>query len=79
MISLRYWSVALTLCIVNRLAPEHTFPAPVDDAVTAYKWLIYERKTAANRVVFVGDSAGGGLTILTLLALQDEDKGTLPA
>jgi acetyl esterase/lipase len=32
---------------------------------------------ASNRIVFIGDSAGGGLTLLTLLALQDEDKGTL--
>jgi acetyl esterase/lipase len=65
------------LCAVfSRLAPEHPFPAPVEDAITAYKWLVYDQKVAANRTVFVGDSAGGGLVLLALLALQDEDKGT---
>merc|ERR1711879_625252 len=67
------------LFVEYRLAPEHPFPAPVEDAITAYKWLVYDQKVAANRTVFVGDSAGGGLVLLALLALQDEDKGTIPA
>ena len=53
-----------------RLAPEHPFPAAVDDAVAAYRWLI-ANGTAPNRIVIAGDSAGGGLTAATLLALRD--------
>jgi acetyl esterase/lipase len=57
-----------------RLAPEHPFPAAVDDAVAAYRWLL-EKNVAPSRIVIAGDSAGGGLTVATLLALRD---GGLP-
>lgn len=70
---------AKVIFVEYRLAPEHHFPAMVDDAITAYEWLIYDQKISANRIVLVGDSAGGGLVLLTVLALQDEDKGTIPA
>jgi phosphinothricin tripeptide acetyl hydrolase len=53
-----------------RLAPEHPFPAAVDDAVAAYRWLL-GRSLAPSRLVIAGDSAGGGLTVATLLALRD--------
>lgn len=53
-----------------RLAPEHPFPAAVDDAVAAYRWLL-DRNVAPERIVVAGDSAGGGLTIAMLLALRD--------
>ena len=53
-----------------RLAPEHPFPAAVDDAVAAYRWLL-ERPIAPRGIVIAGDSAGGGLTVATLLALRD--------
>ena len=53
-----------------RLAPEHPFPAAVDDAVAAYRWLMDQRITP-GRIVIAGDSAGGGLTVATLLALRD--------
>ena len=53
-----------------RLAPEHPFPAAVDDAVAAYRWLL-GRPIAPARIVIAGDSAGGGLTVATLLALRD--------
>jgi monoterpene epsilon-lactone hydrolase len=53
-----------------RLAPEHPFPAAVDDAVAAYRWLL-DRRIAPARIVIAGDSAGGGLTVATLLALRD--------
>jgi acetyl esterase/lipase len=53
-----------------RLAPEHPFPAAVDDAVAAYRWLL-GRALAPRRLVIAGDSAGGGLTVATLLALRD--------
>jgi len=68
---------ARVLCIDYRLAPEHPFPAAVDDAVTAYRWLLQGGATPAQ-VAFVGDSAGGGLTFAALMRLRDE--GTpLPA
>lgn len=54
-----------------RLAPEHPFPAALDDAVAAYRWLVGQAGVAPARIVIGGDSAGGGLTISTLLALRD--------
>ena len=53
-----------------RLAPEHPFPAAVDDAVAAYGWLL-DQGIAPSRIVIGGDSAGGGLTVATLLALRE--------
>jgi phosphinothricin tripeptide acetyl hydrolase len=53
-----------------RLAPEHAFPAALDDAVAVYRALLAEG-VAASRIVVGGDSAGGGLTIATLVALRD--------
>src|SRR5512134_1871652 len=53
-----------------RLAPEHPFPAALDDALAAYEWLL-ARGIAPGQVVVAGDSAGGGLTVATLLALRD--------
>jgi monoterpene epsilon-lactone hydrolase len=61
---------AATLLPDYRLAPEHPFPAAVEDAVAAYRWLL-DRGAAAPRVVIAGDSAGGGLTVATLVALRD--------
>ena len=55
-----------TLAVDYRLAPEHPYPAAVDDAFTAYQWLL-ESGTAPDRVFFAGDSAGGGLAVATLL------------
>ncbi len=60
-----------------RLAPEHVFPAAVEDAVTAYRWLI-RSGTAPGNVVLGGDSAGGGLCLALMLRLRDEGD-PLPA
>ncbi|MBZ9936634.1 alpha/beta hydrolase [Mesorhizobium sp. BR1-1-16] len=58
-----------------RLAPEHPFPAAIDDAVAAYRGLVAE---GAERIVVVGDSAGGGLTLALLSILAaDRAKGTV--
>jgi acetyl esterase/lipase len=53
-----------------RLAPEHPHPAAVDDATAAYRWLL-ARGQAPSRLAVAGDSAGGGLTVATLVALRD--------
>jgi acetyl esterase/lipase len=68
---------ARVLSLDYRLAPEHPYPAAVDDAVTAYRWLLAEGVPAA-RIAISGDSAGGGLTLATLLRLRDEGD-PLPA
>ena len=52
-----------------RLAPEHPFPAALEDSVAAYCWLLGEG-IAPGRIVIGGDSCGGGLTIATLVALK---------
>lgn len=59
-----------TLLLDYRLAPEHPFPAAVDDAVAAYQWLL-GRGLPSRRIVVAGDSAGGGLTVALLLALRE--------
>ena len=70
-------SAAKVLLIDYRLAPEHPFPAAVDDAAAAWRWLL-QQGFAANRLAIAGDSAGGGLTIATLINLRDQKLG-LPA
>jgi epsilon-lactone hydrolase len=62
---------ATVLCIDYRLAPEHPFPAALDDAVAAYRWLLGEG-AAPSRTAIMGDSAGGGLVLATLLKLRDD-------
>jgi phosphinothricin tripeptide acetyl hydrolase len=61
---------ASALLLDYRLAPEHPYPAAVDDATAAYRWLL-DQGVAPGHVVIGGDSAGGGLTVATLLALRD--------
>jgi acetyl esterase/lipase len=50
-----------------RLAPEHPFPAAPDDCITAYEWLLEQPGISADKLVMAGDSAGGNLTLVTLL------------
>lgn len=57
-----------------RLAPEHKFPAALDDAVAAYRWLL-AGGVSPGALAVAGDSAGGGLTLALLLRLRD---GGLP-
>lgn len=53
-----------------RLAPEHRFPAALDDAIGGYRWLL-EQGLPASSISFAGDSAGGGLVLATLLRARD--------
>lgn len=64
-----------------RLAPEHRFPAGLEDCISAHEWLIENGPSgpARARATFIaGDSAGGNLTLATLLALRDRNR-PLPA
>lgn len=65
------------LMVDYRLAPEHPFPAALDDCVAVYRWLL-QQKIPARNIVIAGDSAGGNLTITTLMKLRD-DGDPLPA
>lgn len=58
------------LALNYRLSPEHPFPAPVEDACAAYRWLLSQGFEPAH-IALAGDSAGGGLTAATLVALRD--------
>jgi monoterpene epsilon-lactone hydrolase len=58
------------LPIDYRLAPEHPYPAALEDACSAYRWLLGQG-CEPSRLVIAGDSAGGGLTLATLIALRD--------
>jgi epsilon-lactone hydrolase len=60
-----------------RLAPEHPFPAAIDDALAAYRWLT-DGRGGASSVVLAGDSSGAGLALALLLKLK-ADKQRLPA
>ena len=68
---------ARVLLVDYSLAPEHPFPAAVNDACAAYQWVL-DQSVPASRIVIGGDSAGGGLTAAMLLACRD-DKRPLPA
>lgn len=63
------------LSVDYRLAPEHAFPAAVDDALTSYRWLLDQGYTA-DKIVLSGDSAGGGLTLAALLAIKEQGLPT---
>ncbi len=65
------------LMVDYRLAPEHPFPAALDDSVTAYRWLL-KQGFSAQHIVVAGDSAGGNLTITTVMKLRDSGD-PLPA
>ena len=54
-----------------RLAPEHPFPAAVQDTLAAYRWLLDQGVSPAN-IIIVGESAGGGLCLASLLAIRDQ-------
>ncbi len=65
------------LVVDYRLAPEHPFPAALDDCTTAYRWLL-NQGFAPHNTVLAGDSAGGNLTLTTMMKLRDGGE-PLPA
>ncbi len=58
------------LAVDYRLAPENPFPAALDDCLAVYRWLL-KNGTPAEQIVVAGDSAGGNLTLTTLMVLRD--------
>lgn len=70
-------SGARTLALEYRLAPEHPYPAALEDALAAWRFLRGEG-FAASRVALAGDSAGAGLSLALMLALRDAGE-PLPA
>ena len=61
---------ARTLALHYRLAPEHPFPAPVEDTLAGYRYLL-DQGIAPGNIVIAGDSAGGGLVVAALIAIRD--------
>jgi epsilon-lactone hydrolase len=68
---------AKVISVDYRLAPEHPYPAAVEDALTAYEALL-QSGIAPSDIAFAGESAGGGLVIATLVNARDHDL-PLPA
>ena len=61
-----------------RLAPEHPFPAAIDDVLAAWRWLCTAQGLSARSMAVAGDSAGGGLAVALLVAARDAGEA-LPA
>lgn len=70
------------LAVEYALCPEQTHPAPVNDMVRAYRWLIEREGIASGEIALIGDSAGGSLALTTVAALRDAGlpmpAGTVP-
>lgn len=65
------------LSVDYRVAPEHPYPAALEDALAAYQWII-ERGYPLEKLIVAGDSAGGGLALALCLYLRDHEM-PLPA
>lgn len=79
--AVRYSKLSLgsdVLTIDYRVAPEFPYPAALEDAVCAYRWLIEEKRYHPKKIIIAGDSAGGGLTLALALYLRDH-KMPMPA
>lgn len=55
-----------------RLAPEHRYPAALEDAMSSYRYLTEQLRIASSRIVLAGDSAGGGLALATAMRIRDD-------
>src|ERR1700723_4245483 len=58
-----------------RLAPEHHFPAAIDDVLAAWRWLRTDQRLPASSIAVAGDSAGGGFAVAPLLATREAGGG----
>ena len=79
--ALRYSRISYggdVLTVDYRVAPEHPYPAALEDAVRAYRWLLEEKGVQPHQIVVAGDSAGGGLALALCLYLRDHGF-SLPA
>ena len=56
-----------------RLAPEHPFPAAIDDVLAVWRWLRTDQDLSARSIAVAGDSAGGGLAVALLVAIRDAE------
>ena len=65
---------ARALSVDYRRTPEYRYPAPHDDAATAYYWLLDTAGISARHIAFVGDSAGAGLAVATALRARAEGR-----
>jgi acetyl esterase/lipase len=72
-----YAAKTRVLILDYRLAPEHPYPAAVEDALLAYQYLL-DNHFDPGKIILAGDSCGGGLTLALLIALRDE-REPLPA
>ena len=61
------------LTIDYRVAPQHPYPAALEDAFAAYLWLIEEQEYDPDQIIIAGDSAGGGLAFALMMYLRDHD------
>jgi monoterpene epsilon-lactone hydrolase len=66
------------LFVEYRLAPEHPFPAAIDDVLAAWRWLRVDADLSATSIAVAGGSAGGGLAVALLVATRDAGEA-LPA
>ena len=62
---------ARVLLVDYRLAPEHPFPAAPDDCLSAYRWLTQQTDVDGKKLLIAGDSAGGNLSLVTLLMAKE--------
>jgi len=62
-----------------RLAPEHPFPAAIDDVLATWRWLRTDQDLSATSLAVAGDSAGGGLAVALLVATRDAGEAMPPA
>lgn len=72
--AVRYSKLSLgsdVLTIDYRVAPEFPYPAALEDAISAYRWLTEEKNYDPNKIIIAGDSAGGGLALALALYLRD--------